>query len=248
MNILITGAGSGHGLSLVKLFLKNDFTVYAVDKTFSTTLRKNNNNKLKIIKFDLLKLDQLDYLLKSSFSKNHIDCVINNAKAGTRKNFFNEDSNNFDLSINVNLKSYFFFTRSLIPYLKKNKSSVINISSVLGNYIGNESPSYHLSKYGIISLTKLMAYNLKKFGIRVNCISPGFLIKNENLKLFNSNKNKIYKKKVLNTILTTDIGYTNDLYNLIEFLISKKAKFINGDNILLDGGSHSVNVDPFIDL
>lgn len=248
MNVVITGAGTGHGLSLVKLFLKYNYKVYALDKTFHKYFKNSLNKNLKIIQIDLLKTDKFDEILRDNLKKNHIDCLINNARAGLRKNFFKEDSNNFDLSINVNLKSNFFFSRSIIPYLKKNKSSIINISSVLGHYIGNESPGYHLSKYAIISLTKLMAYNLKAYGIRVNCISPGFLIKNENIKLFNSNKNKTYKKKVFNTILTSDIGYSKDLFNTIEFLISRNSKFVNGENIILDGGSHSVNVDPFIDL
>ena len=248
MNVLITGAGSGHGLSLVKLFLKYNYKVYALDITFNKYLKNNLNKNLKIIQIDLLKPNLFDEILKVNLKKNHINCLINNARAGLRKNFFEEDLDNYDLSMNVNLKSNFFFSRSIIPYLKKNKSSIINISSVLGHYIGNESPSYHLSKYAIISLTKLMAYNLKSYGVRVNCISPGFLIKNENLKLFNSHKNKAYKKKVLNTLLTNDIGFTKDLFNTIEFLISQKSKFINGENIILDGGSHSVNIYPFIDL
>ena len=172
--------------------------------------------------------------------------MINFVKAGERKNIKTESLENWNLTMNVNLVGSFFFIRELINenIKKKLNCNIINISSIASKFTTRESPSYHISKAGINVMTKLFANEYGKKGIIINTVSPAFILQKRYQNLFYK-KNNFKFKNIINFLnKTSKIGSTNDLFELCSFLLSEKNKFINGQDIMLDGGSNSVNPDP----
>ena len=157
------------------------------------------------------------------------------------QNFFpieKQTFKSFTKTLVNNVGSVFLTTKSFIPLLKKSKSPlIINLGSIYGIVSGdpkiytdtkrNTSDVYAASKAAIIQLTKYYAVHLSKYNIRVNCISPGG-IKNNQGKNFINNYNK---KTPLNRMAEKE-----EIVKAIKILIDDECKYINGHNLVVDGG------------
>ena len=127
-------------------------------------------------------------------------------------------------------------TKLALPFLKSgSNSSVINISSRMGGPTTIPTVSaYAPAKAGIIKFTQCAALELAKYRIRVNCISPGMT----DTPLARSTYTKSEFKLAASSNPRGRICQPQDVANLISFLASPQAEYINGENILLTGGSH----------
>lgn len=191
----------------------------------------------EIFEYDLTNILKIDELLKNIIYKmGGIDHIINNAKAGLRKDFNNENSDNWDLAFAVNVKAVFFLSQKALRFLNK-ESTITNIGSVSGCLISLESPSYQISKAALHHVTKYIAVNGN--GVRSNAILPGFIVQDEHQDRYNleENNQKEYRK------LTNKLhpmgggpGFSDDIANVVCFLCSKESKFVNGQLIKVDGG------------
>jgi Dehydrogenases with different specificities (related to short-chain alcohol dehydrogenases) len=121
-------------------------------------------------------------------------------------------------------------------FLIKNKKegSLINIGSIVGQLGFEDLSGYASSKGAIISLTKSFATEMSKFGIRANCISPGF-IKTSFYRKFKAKKKKLYKW-TLSRIPQRRWGKPEEVAELAGFILSGKSNYLNGENISIDGG------------
>lgn len=233
--VLITGGSNGIGNQLIKYFLKKNFFVINLD------IQKYNFNSdnYKFYKFDLNKYNNIEHFSKKIFKKFDIDILINNARFNSKKkySFFAESIDNWEQTFNVNLNSHFFLSKEFINSYKdsKKKKYIINISSISGNLITNQSPSYNISKAAITHMTKYIALNSVNLNTFCFSISPGLIIKTQFLEVFNNPNNKNFKKKA--KFLNPKTGSDKDIFNLIFFIINGKADYMNGHNFILDGGS-----------
>jgi NAD(P)-dependent dehydrogenase (short-subunit alcohol dehydrogenase family) len=174
-----------------------------------------------------------------------VDCVvekypslhllINNAKAGSSSSTEKMSLENWDRSMKVTLSGSFYCARAVIPVMEKaGGGCIINISSVAATSICNESPDYHVAKAGVNHLTRHLAYWAGPKGIRVNGISPGFIIKKENIPRYEADKK--WKNRWEWCHPLRKAGYSEDLSNAILFLASDFSSFITGQNLVIDGG------------
>jgi NAD(P)-dependent dehydrogenase (short-subunit alcohol dehydrogenase family) len=126
--------------------------------------------------------------------------------------------------------------QEFLLYSKKNriKSSIINIGSIVGENGFKELAGYASTKGALKSLTKSFAVEYAKENIRANMINPGF-IKTSYYNDFKLNKKKLYNWTLKRTPMGR-WGNTNEVVNLIEFLISDKSSYITGTTINVDGG------------
>lgn len=116
-----------------------------------------------------------------------------------------------------------------------NESSIVIVSSVASHFIAEEQPlSYHVAKAGLNQMVRYYAVALGPKGIRINCVSPGIVLKEESKDFYLKNERlyNLYKK---NTPLGR-MGTSEDIAKVIDFLCSPKASFITGQNIVVDGG------------
>jgi len=161
-----------------------------------------------------------------------IDILINNAGITRDNLLLRMSEEEFDSVISVNLKGTFNTTRAVLPSMIKNRwGRVVNVSSVIG-IIGNKGQAnYAASKAGIIGFTKSVAKEVATRGITVNAIAPGFIETEMTERLPDD-----VKTAYLKSIPMGRLGNTDDVANLVLFLVSDSASYITGQVVHIDGG------------
>lgn len=227
--IVVVGGISGIGRTLVDNLKKNN-KIIIIDKDSDP----NIGNEIIQFKLNLseditVESEQsLDNLFFQKKIKSFIYC------AGIREicSFDNLSFKKWQEVFNVNLNSFFILTKLLSPKMIKN-SSIVNISSVSGLLAEPNRVAYVTSKHALIGLTKCLAIELANKNIRVNSVAPGVIRTPLTEEYFNDSKkmDKINKNHILNRV-----GTTEEIANVILFLISPKASFITGSTLYADGG------------
>ncbi len=184
MNIIITGASKGIGAELVRVLTKHKGNHIVAISRNGEALRKlqaecmklNPDGKLLTAEFDLSQFEFYPFLLqKIEAFMRRCDILINNAGRLVNKTIEKTSLMEFDEVFNVNVKSVFFLTQTLLPIMAKG-THIVNISSI-GGYQGTKKyaglAAYSSSKGAMAILTEAMAEELKDREISVNCLALG---------------------------------------------------------------------------
>ncbi|MFW6035957.1 MAG: 3-oxoacyl-[acyl-carrier-protein] reductase [Halothermotrichaceae bacterium] len=189
--------------------------------------------KAIMVEADISKMEQAKKLIteaKKEFDK--IDILVNNAGITRDNILLRMKEKDWDAVMNVNLKGVFNCTKAVTKTFMKQKSGkIINLASVVG-IMGNASQAnYSASKAGVIGFTKSVAKELSTRGITANAVAPGFIKSHMTDEL-----SEKVKEQMLNAIPLNKFGEQQDVANLIAFLASAEADYINGQVINVDGG------------
>lgn len=162
----------------------------------------------------------------------HLDILVNNAGITRDGLMMRMSEQQWDMVINVNLKSAFNFTHAVTPVMARQRGgSIINISSVVGVNGNAGQCNYSASKAGMIGLAKSIAREMGSRGIRANCIAPGFIITDMTNALSEEVKEEWNKKIPLRRG-----GTPEDIANVALFLCSDLSSYVTGQVIVCDGG------------
>jgi 3-oxoacyl-[acyl-carrier protein] reductase len=161
-----------------------------------------------------------------------VDILINNAGITRDNLLLRMTEDDFDLVIDVNLKSVFNYTKAAIkPMIAQRYGRIVNIASVVG-LIGNPGQAnYVASKAGVIGFTKAMARELAGRNITVNAVAPGFIETDMTAKL-----NEKQREQLLMNVPLKRLGKPEDVARVVAFLCSEDANYITGQVIAIDGG------------
>jgi len=161
-----------------------------------------------------------------------IDILVNNAGITRDGLLMRMTEQQWDMVINVNLKSAFNFTQACTPIMMKQKSgSIINMSSVVGVSGNAGQANYSASKAGMIGLAKSVAKELGSRGIRANCIAPGFIITEMTHQLPED-----VRKEWASKIPLKRGGTPEDVASVTLFLASDLSSYVTGQVINVCGG------------
>lgn len=221
--VLITGSSGYIGKALCIRFLEMNYKVFGFDLK---NLHIDNKNFF-FTKVDLT--DEKMILNSLKLLKNQIyslDVIINNARPLLKINNNDSFMDEWDIAHSVLLKAPAIIISETVDLLKQSESSIINLSSTNSERISHQSLGYHVSKAGINHLTKFFADKLGEMGIRVNSVSPGVI--NES-----KGKSSEVEKKIIPLQRPAKV---KEIVELILFLSSNKSSYINGQNIVIDGG------------
>lgn len=237
--VVVTGASSGIGRSVATYFLNSGSTVVLVGQDVESMkyISRKFPNHSTIITCDLGN-DIAMYDLRSSVIERlgSVDILINCAgikyNGDVEKTFPDE----FDYSVDINLRSVYFLTSSFQKFFSKN-ASVVNVSCLYGTKPICGMVSYCMSKAGLEAFTKCAAAEFASSSVRVNCVTACPVVSNS-LRYVQTNEieNKMMVEKMQKNIPLGRIAYPDDVAKAIVFLCSKRASSITGQVIKVDGG------------
>lgn len=165
-----------------------------------------------------------------------VTVVVNNAGVADPKHFLETSDDSFDWVIDTNLKGVWHVGQIATQRMTaaQTTGSIINIASVLGLGASPGYSAYSSSKGAVIQLTRSMALDLMRFGIRVNAIAPGWFKTEMNQAYFESDKGQSYIKK----IPARRLGELQELIGPVLMLASDAGSYINGVVLPVDGAHH----------
>lgn len=236
---LITGSSSGIGKEIASKLASDYEVILHYNSNYNEALKLKNdidnkyNRDTLLVKGDLSNEEDINNIINVIYDRyDKIDVLVNNAGIAIDTVFEDKNKDNFIKILEVNLIAPFLLCKKIGLKMKENKDGVIiNISSTNGidtPYV--ESLDYDASKAGLISLSNNIANYLAPY-VRVNTICPGWI--NTNM---NNNLDDDFITSEKNKILLGRFGEAYEVANLVYFLISDEAKYINNSIIRIDGG------------
>jgi len=222
--ILVTGTTNGIGAQLKKHFLKCGFDVIGVDKVVDSF----GDSHYEFLHLDLVDEGVLDSI-KAAVGARKLYAIINNAAEFAYNPISNFDLSRFNRSQLVNAAMPLAIAATLQDRLEDSVSKIVSITSGDAYFAGHEDLGYAASKASLANITKSMAAEFGKRGIRVNAVSPGWVDTDmgENAGV----DDLAHAKTPLGRNATPQ-----EITDLIDYLISDKSSFINGSIINIDGG------------
>ena len=238
---LITGGSRGIGAATAILFAKlgadvaiNYFANSGDAEKVKSEIEKMGRRCL-VVKADVGKRKDCDRLVKTTIDEfGKIDCLVNNAGIWTEAAIEEMSDDILDRMVDVNIKGCFYTTTAVVPYMKKRKSgNIIFVSSTAGQRGEAWHSHYAASKGALISLTKSLCPELAAYGIRVNCVAPGWVDTDMSHEALISPDGPKYVSYIpLGRAATAE-----ELAAPIAFMASDWASFINGEVLNVNGGA-----------
>jgi len=236
--IVVTGAGNGIGRAASILLANEGAKIIAIDKDLKSLkkLKLILKNKCVIKKVDCTKYDEIKKELKDI---NIVDGLVNCAGIVPQGDIISCTPEDWMNTINTNLSSVFYITQFFMKkFIQRKRGSIVNISSVASSIKGVKRRfAYSASKAGIIGLTKSIAVDYAKNGIRCNVICPGTVdTPTWRKRVLNAN-NPIQARKDFNSRqIIGRVAKPEEISDLILFLLSDKSSFVTGSVYNIDGG------------
>lgn len=240
---IVTGATGGIGFEVAKRLGKDGYTVVINGRNDEAGAQRVDELKAEGITAEYCGFDVTDEAAVTANVKKigekygKIDTLVNNAGGLGGRSRFEEMTTEFYRGVlALNLDSVFFASRAAIPYLKKGEyPSIINFTSnAAWNAGGPGAGMYGTSKAGVHAITRALAKDLAKDGIRVNAVSPG-TIDTPFHKQIKSTKPEVFASWA-NNILLGRLGQPEDVSGVVSFLASKDASFMTAETIQVGGG------------
>jgi|SRR5581483_6561070 len=239
--VLVTGGARGIGRACAVAFAKRGATVvinYAGNEAAATETVKLINEaggKGKAVRFDVSDPKACTAAVDELFKElGRLDVLVNNAGItvdGLIMRYADED---YDKTLDINLKGAFNLMRAVSrPMMKQRSGAIVNMTSIVGE-MGNAGQSaYAASKAGLIGLTKSMAKELASRNIRVNAVSPGFIDTD-----MTQHIPEEARKMMLQVTPLARLGKAEEVAAATVFLASSDASYITGEILKVNGGMY----------
>lgn len=229
---IVTGAARGNGLAIAKGLANFGAITYFVDILEGKVSGKNRF----FIKGDITNDEEMKKLINEIIAtRGRINILVNNA--GITKAYPSEDYplDEWDKVLNTNLRAQFRLSQLVARQMisRKTGGSIINITSLNAHFGFFSNSAYTASKNGLSGLSRVLAKDWAKYGIRVNNICPGY-IHTEMTKI--SYNNPKLRAERLKRAMIKRYGEPEDLVGAAIFLASEASSYVTGTDIFVDGG------------
>ncbi|MBK66947.1 MAG: 3-oxoacyl-ACP reductase [Rickettsiales bacterium] len=242
---IITGSGSGMGAATAKKFVKNGFKVVLNGRTKSKLENISEEigmDNVLIVPGDVSNPNDVENLINKTIETfGRLDVLVNNAAIAIFSPIEDLSLEDWNKQLSINATGTFLMIKHAIPYLEKTKGSIVNVSSVSG--LGGDWTgfAYDATKGAINLMTKALALDFAKKGVRVNAVAPS--LTDTDMASFAIDNNDILNK-FKSRIAMKRPGKPEEVADVIAFLASDEARFVTGTILPVDGGLSASNGQP----
>lgn len=235
---VVTGGGRGIGAAIARQLADNGMSV-AIGDYLEAEAREtaqsivDSGGRAIAMRCDVRRLDEIRALFATTNEQLGLPSVlINNAGVYPNHPALDMTEEQWDDVLDINLKGSFFCAQALVRGLVAagQPGCIVNIASTAAYSSRAGAAHYSASKAAVVTLTKSLAQEFGPFGVRTNCVAPGLVEAKEGL------VTEAYRKQFLTMVPSGRIGRVEDISNVVAFLASPAADYVNGETILVDGG------------
>lgn len=241
---IITGAANGIGREIALRLTAAKFGVIAVDLDVSgleslSEIATGQDHDIEIFDLDCRDSDAIDDFIRNRFVDGEtIDLLVNNAGAGLEKPFFEVTLAEWKSVLDLDLTGPFLMTRACWPHFTKPGASVVNISSVHALRALPGLAAYAAAKGGLNSLTRAMALDAGKYGVRVNAIMPGFTWTTRWEEQLRNAGGMVAEEQddIRKVVPLGRLADPSDIAGAVLWLANPESSYVTGAAIEVDGG------------
>jgi NAD(P)-dependent dehydrogenase (short-subunit alcohol dehydrogenase family) len=247
-NAIVTGGARGMGFAIAKALFQEGARVAVLDvdeKGAAEAAKQLDEKQNRVIgrKIDVTKSsDVRPFVQEMKKLWGSVDILVNNAGGALNTPYVLEEiqEKDWNLVVDVNLKGAFLCCQAVIPEMVKQRGGVIvNISALAGHWRASlAGVQYTAAKAGVEGLTRQLAYDWGKAGIRVNAVAPTVTMTGDRIQSLWDNKSEEEKKKVLSNIPLGRLGTPEEVASVVVFLASDESSYITGITIDVSGGRY----------
>ena len=247
-NAMVTGAGRGMGLAIARALYQEGARVVLIDidqKGVTEAAQQLDGKYERVMarKVDVTNKIEVIRLVKEM--KNlwgSVDILVNNAGGALNTPYVLEEieEKDWNLVVDVNLKGTFLCCQVVIPEMvRQGRGSIVNISALAGHWRASlAGVQYTAAKAGVEGLTRQLAYDWGKLGIRVNAVAPTVTLTGERVQGLWEAKGEEEKRKVISAIPLGRLGTPEEVASVVVFLASDESSYITGITIDVSGGRY----------
>lgn len=238
---MVTGASDGIGKAIATEFAKEGAKVAIcarrkgeLEKAAETIQRSSENDQLIAMAGDMTDQNDVERFVNSIVDEwKTIHILVNNVGQATRKEFDVLSEEDFAAAFKTNLFSSIFCTNKVLPYMKSQRwGRIVNVSSISGKEPTKGSMASNITKSSVISFSKSLALEVASYGILVNCVCPGRIVSGQTKRMLTSDA----RNKIAGEIPLRRFGTPQEVAAMVLFLSSRRASYITGAAVLVDGG------------
>ncbi len=240
---VITGAGSGIGRACAIEFAREGAAVGVVDIDSSTALGtvrliEKAGGTARPFETDVSRAESVEQLASDAAGAfGRIDALVNNAAIQVNKTVEETTVEEWNREMAVNVGGIFLCSKFFMPHLRLARGCIVNMSSVNGFFVEPLCAGYCATKAAIIALTKAMAIDHGKEGIRINCICPGYIDAGLAESYFQVQPDPAAARLAAGKLHALwRIGRPEEVARVAVFLASADASFMTGSAVVVDGG------------
>jgi 3-oxoacyl-[acyl-carrier protein] reductase len=235
---LVTGGSRGIGRGICLELARDGANIivnYSSDEKAAAQVVsevESLGKKARMYKADVSSFEQVSKMVENVYNEfKRIDILVNNAGIAKDMLLLRMTEEDWNRVIDINLKGIFNTSKACVKYMvKQREGKIINISSIIGIYGNAGQVNYAAAKAGIIGFTKSLAKEVGSRGITVNAVAPGFIKTDMTLSLLKKDT------EISDKIPLKRVGTPEDVAYTVAFLASKKADYITGHVLAVDGG------------
>ena len=245
---IITGAARGMGFAIAKAIFDEGAKVVIVDIDAEAVEAAANSldpqaDRALGRRVDVTSKDQIQELIREvTAAWGGIDILVNNAGGAlfTPHILADIEEKDWNLVVDVNLKGAFLFCQAVIPAMtKQGGGSIVNISALAAHWRASlAGVQYTAAKAGVEGLTRQLAYDWGKAGIRVNAVAPTVTLTGDRVKGLWENKGEAEKQKVLAAIPLGRLSTPDEIASVVVFLAGDESSYVTGITIDVCGGRY----------
>jgi len=236
---LVTGGARGIGLEIVRRFCEAgamvsifDYNSKALDQTASQLTANGHRVNASVV--DVSDQQQVTEAVEAAEQIAPIDVLVNNAGICEVTPFLNIEADEWQKTLDINLTGAFYVAQSVCRYMVQRRTGVVlNMSSKNGLDAELGHAHYNASKAGLILLTKTIAIELARFGVRANAVCPGYVRSPINNDV---DSDEFVDEFADRYIPAGRVGTVADIAPVFLFLASDEAAYITGQTFVIDGG------------